>query len=49
MRPIFNESFVEKIGLWVSWTMHKTYWKKLKRASQKKKMQTQNKLYPNVT
>ena len=24
MKPIFNENFVEKISLWVSWTVHET-------------------------
>ena len=44
MKPIFNESFGEKRGLWVLWTVHGTLWKALKRASQWKKsvkMQTQ--------
>ena len=27
MRPIFNESFVEKRGLWVLWIVYGTYWK----------------------
>ena len=35
--PIFNESFVEKKGLWVLWTVHGTHWKALKYASQWKK------------
>ena len=26
VRPIFNENFVEKRGLWVLWTVHKTHW-----------------------
>ena len=25
MRPIFNESFVKKRGLWVPWTVHETH------------------------
>ena len=26
MEPIFNEKVAEKLGLWVSWTVHKTHW-----------------------
>ena len=29
MRPIFNESFGEKKGLWVPRTVHGTHWKAL--------------------
>ena len=53
MRPIFNESFTEKRGLWVPWTVHRTHWKSMKHSSQKKKKKrmkcrrwTQT-LYPN--
>ena len=38
--PIFNESFAEKSGLWVPWTVHETHWtvhNHMKRSSQKKK------------
>ena len=42
--PIFNESFVEKRGLWVPWTVHETCWnsvdpllKKIKKNKKKKK------------
>ena len=40
MWPIFNESFVEKRDLWVSWTVHEIHWKShqpQKHASKKKK------------
>ena len=40
MEPIFNESFVEKKGLWVPRTVHRTHWKHntaTERASNKKK------------
>ena len=40
---IFNESFVEKKGLWIPWTMHGTHCQMLD-AAEKKKFQ----LYPNV-
>ena len=41
--PIFNESFVEKRGLWVPWTVHRIHYHTLD-AAEKKKFQ----LYPNV-
>ena len=48
---IFNESFVEKRGLWVLWTMHGTHWKSHqphKRASKKKNADADaDKLNPN--
>ena len=37
MRPIFNKSFAEKRGLWVSWTVHETYWKNINTLLTKKK------------
>ena len=33
---IFNESFVEKKGLWIPWTMHGTYCQTLDAAEKKK-------------
>ena len=38
VEPIFNESFVEKRGLWVLWTVHETHWK----AKKKKKKDALN-------
>ena len=29
VRPIFDESFVEKRGLCVYWTVHETHWKSI--------------------
>ena len=29
VESIFNKSFTEKKGLWVSWTVHETYWKSI--------------------
>ena len=26
MKPIFNENFIEKKGLWVPWTIYGTHW-----------------------
>ena len=39
MEHIFNENFVEKRCLWVSWTVHMTHWIVIKSSahSQKKK------------
>ena len=44
---IFNENFVEKRGLWVPWTMHRTHWKSwntllTKKKKKKKKGQMQD-------
>ena len=42
---IFNESFAEKRGLWVPWTVHGTHWKAKMRFSQKiKKERTQTQM-----
>ena len=43
IRPIFNESFVEKRDLWILCTVHETHCQTLD-AAEKKKFQ----LYPNV-
>ena len=49
VEPIFNESFVEKIGLWVPWTIHRTHWKSWNAIFKKNKnaYANSNKLYPN--
>ena len=45
MGPIFNESFAEKRGLWVSWTVHETHWtvyNQMNAILKKKKKKRQN-------
>ena len=40
MKSIFNEIFIEKRGLWVSWIVHETHWivhRKLTSQRKKKK------------
>ena len=47
VRPIFNENFVEKRGLWVPWSVYRTYWnshhthKTLQKKKKKRKCRTQ--------
>ena len=36
VRPIFNESFVEKRGLWVLWIVHGTHWNSVNALLKKK-------------
>mgnify|MGYP007088584720 CR=1 FL=1 len=43
IRPIFNESFVEKRDLWISCTVHETHCQTLDAAGKKKKKKKKKK------
>ena len=55
VRLIFNESFIEKRGLWIQWTVHGIHWKNKKmpvhvlQKKKKKKAKTQMLVFFNCT
>ena len=55
VRLIFNESFIEKKGLWIPWTVHGTHWKNKKmpvhvlQKNKNKKAKTQMRVCFNYT